>query len=95
MVNRALIFLGILLLSVQGRTQEIQSSNLNSPLESQDIRELLIMQTSGKDRELLLKILSTTDFSVLSNDEQLRTVIILKTIEKSMQSQSKPWVMTY
>ncbi len=95
MVNKALIFLGVLLLSLQGKSHEAPIANVLDIRESERIKEFLILQTNGPDRELLKKVLLNTELSVLSNEEQVRLIRILNTLEQGMQTQSKPWVISH
>lgn len=91
MIKRALMLIGMLMLSLEGKTQNLNVADAFGQLEDQDAKDLLILHTQGADRQLLKKIISTRDFSTLSTEEQVRANKLLNLINRDLNNDSRPW----
>ncbi len=92
-MNKKVITFVSVVVSLLGQSARSGVSEAFDVMAYEQERQIILMQTNGEDRELLIKALTVNNMNELTTEEKIKSLLILEKVKNRLEVESTPYIM--
>ncbi len=92
-MNKKVITFVSVVVSLLGQSARSGVSDVFDVMAYEQERQIILMQTNGEDRKLLMKALTVNNINELTTEEKNKSLLILEKVKNRLEVESTPYIM--
>ncbi len=92
-MNKKVITFVSVVVSLLGQSARSSVSDAFDVMAYEQERQIILMQTNGEDRKLLMKALTVNNINELTAEEKNKSLLILEKVKNRLEVESTPYIM--